>query len=425
MGRLWGWESDSAGRALVFAAAILRVGLIVYGDWQDAHMEVPYTDIDYTVFSDASRLIVEGKSPFDRDTYRYSPLLALILVPNIVLHRCWGKVLFAAADLLVGILISQVLRLRGVADNVQVVCAALWFFNPFTFAVATRGNCEALVCVVILWILKCLMTGRLAQAAIWFGVVVHFRIYPVIYALPIIFFLDEDYPSVAARISKYKLDSEGLMGWLNPERLTFGLVSGGTFFALTGICYCFYGMEFLQEALLYHFMRTDPRHNFSIYFYYVYLHHSLGFTLLERVLAFVPQMGVQSVIANYFAKDLPFCFFAQTVAFVAFNKVITAQYFVWFFCLLPVIIPASRLSWKKGALCMGVWTAAQVHWLGWAYLLEFRGYNVFFQLWTASLIFFAATVGILGVIVHQHSLCPLFQQGKLVRIRRFPNTKSD
>lgn len=156
--------------------------------------------------------------------------------------------------------------------------------------------------------------------------VVHFRIYPVIYALPIIFFLDEDYPSVAARISKYKLDSEGLMGWLNPERLTFGLVSGGTFFALTGICYCFYGMEFLQEALLYHFMRTDPRHNFSIYFYYVYLHHSLGFTLLERVLAFVPQMGVQSVIANYFAKDLPFCFFAQTVAFVAFNKVQAQSY---------------------------------------------------------------------------------------------------
>lgn len=64
------------------------------------------------------------------------------------------------ADLLVGLLISQVLKLRGVAENVQVVCAALWLFNPFTFAVATRGNCEALVCAVILWILKCLMTGR-------------------------------------------------------------------------------------------------------------------------------------------------------------------------------------------------------------------------------------------------------------------------
>lgn len=92
MARAW----EGAGPALVWAAAVLRVGLIVYGEWQDAHMEVPYTDIDYSVFSDAARLVVEGRSPFERATYRYSPLLALVLVPNIVLHRCWGKLLFAA-----------------------------------------------------------------------------------------------------------------------------------------------------------------------------------------------------------------------------------------------------------------------------------------------------------------------------------------
>jgi len=85
--------------SVVGVAAVLRAGLIVFGEWQDAHMEVPYTDIDYTVFSDAARLMVEGKSPFERDTYRYSPLLALALVPNVVLHRCWGKVLFAAAGM--------------------------------------------------------------------------------------------------------------------------------------------------------------------------------------------------------------------------------------------------------------------------------------------------------------------------------------
>jgi phosphatidylinositol glycan class M len=112
-------------------------------------------------------------------------------------------------------------------------------------------------------------------------------------------------------------------------------------------------------------------------------------------------------------------------SFLLFLQVITAQYFVWFFCLLPVIIPSSRLTWKKGTICMGVWTAAQVHWLGWAYLLEFRGQNVFFQLWTASLVFFAATVGVLGMLVHHHTYTPLFQQGRLVRARRFLNTKSD
>lgn len=88
------WEGGGPALIVWFAAS-LRVGLIIFGGWQDAHMEVPHSD--YTVFSDAARLMVQGKSPFERDHHRYSPLLALLLVPNIVLHRCWGKVLFAAA----------------------------------------------------------------------------------------------------------------------------------------------------------------------------------------------------------------------------------------------------------------------------------------------------------------------------------------
>lgn len=75
--------------------------------------------------------------------------------------------------------------------------------------------------------------------------VVYFCIYLVIYVFFIIFFFDEDYFLVVVCILKYKLDLEGLMGWLNFERFMFGFVFGGMFFVLMGICYCFYGMEFL------------------------------------------------------------------------------------------------------------------------------------------------------------------------------------
>lgn len=84
-------------RTVFVLSALLRVILIVYGEWQDKHMEVRYTDVDYFVFSDAAALMTSGKSPYQRTTYRYSPLLAFLLMPNSIHHRSWGKFLFSAS----------------------------------------------------------------------------------------------------------------------------------------------------------------------------------------------------------------------------------------------------------------------------------------------------------------------------------------
>ena len=42
-------------KASLAAAALLRVGLILYSEWHDARSVVKYTDVDYRVFSDAAR----------------------------------------------------------------------------------------------------------------------------------------------------------------------------------------------------------------------------------------------------------------------------------------------------------------------------------------------------------------------------------
>lgn len=42
-------------KVLLVAAALLRIGLIIYSEWHDARSVVKYTDIDYRVFSDAAR----------------------------------------------------------------------------------------------------------------------------------------------------------------------------------------------------------------------------------------------------------------------------------------------------------------------------------------------------------------------------------
>ena len=108
--------SCSAKPAMLFKIGVAtRVVLLLYGELQDSLSSVKYTDIDYQVFSDAAAFVAHGRSPYERSTYRYTPLLAWLLTPNVLCHPMWGKVLFSAADILAAWykIISQVLQLRS------------------------------------------------------------------------------------------------------------------------------------------------------------------------------------------------------------------------------------------------------------------------------------------------------------------------
>lgn len=189
-----------------------------------------------------------------------------------------------------------------------------------------------------------MFAGNLIQAAVWYGLVVHFRIYPLIYALPIVLVLDKrvfgsgQVPLLSTWAAKKEKDSEvsadmtdsydrsiGFNDIFTRERVMFALVSVSVFFLCTGIFFYFYRWDFLHEALLYHLIRTDPRHNFSIYFYHIYLSYERELSVMEKLVSFLPQFVVQLIICFCFAKDILICFFLQTVAFVAFNKVGTCS----------------------------------------------------------------------------------------------------
>lgn len=86
-----------------------------------------------------------------------------------------------------------------------------------------------------------------------------------------------------------------------------------------------YGYEFLFETYLYHVTRKDHRHNFSFWFYNIYLTFTSPTGTLVGVLTFVPQLALVLAIGCCFGKDIFFCAFLQTFAFVAWNKVCTAQ----------------------------------------------------------------------------------------------------
>ncbi|KAD4179425.1 hypothetical protein E3N88_28016 [Mikania micrantha] len=181
-------------RSLIIFSAFLHVLLIVYGEWQDTHMEVRYTDVDYFVFSDVAALVVAGKSPYKRSTYRYSPLIAYILAPNSFIHRSWGKFLFSASDLLVGYFIRSILKLRGVPENLSIYSVIVWLFNPFTFTIGTRGNCEPIICAIILWIILCIM--RAQTHWLFWGYMLEFKgkqVFLQLWAASLLFFAANTY----------------------------------------------------------------------------------------------------------------------------------------------------------------------------------------------------------------------------------------
>lgn len=179
---------------LVFSTTILlRLGLLLYGRWQDTHSPVKYTDIDYLVFTDAARFVAHGKSPYERATYRYTPLLAWLLLPTtwegstlLLPGHVWfdfGKVLFAAGDVVTGWLVMRILiQKQGMSPERALKFASLWLLNPMVANISTRGSSEGLLAVIVVAMLWAVLQKRVRLAGLLLGLGVHFKIYPFIYA---------------------------------------------------------------------------------------------------------------------------------------------------------------------------------------------------------------------------------------------------
>lgn len=273
---------------IIWTAFVVRVVLLGVGTYQDTHFQLKYTDIDYEVYTDAAYFLWHGDSPYKRSTYRYTPLLAALLTPNVYLHPLFGKIIFCCADIAAALLMKRLLSRRGALLQrtrwLSDAGLAIWLFSPFTVSISTRGNGESLVTLILISMLDLVETRNLAIAGILFGLAVHWRLYPVIYTIPLFLNLLTQKSTQEKRSRKQKEDCnislhDQTETGVRDHRTSFNYSSVLSFFSpaaaiflcLGAYFYFLYGDEFLQEAYLYHATRTDPRHNFSPYFYPAYL----------------------------------------------------------------------------------------------------------------------------------------------------------
>ena len=380
-----------------------RLALIALGLAVDAlrPLGLRYTDVDYDVLRDGAAAMVAGAAggPYARATFRYSPLLALPLVGDVAAAGLpVGKVVFALVDVALGARVEALLRARGLSANrAAALAAAGWYLNPVALNLCTRGSGDAAVAALVAGALVAAATPGLrgaAAAGAGLGLAAHARLYPVVHA-----------PAFA-------------LAFLRRNGAARALAFGGAFAAAaaapTALAYFCYGSTYVDHALAYHVTRLDHRHNLAAFWLPIYAVEGLpgdsrSKPLLRRALAvgpFLAHGALQAAAVVGLRRDLAATVFAQTLLFVAANKVCTAQYFCWWLPFAVVVAGPGLVHARHGAAkrrsvarALGYWAAALAAWLAVAFRLEFAGDAAHGPLWALGLGFLAANAGLLGAVL--------------------------
>ncbi|CAK5264929.1 unnamed protein product [Mycena citricolor] len=222
------------------------------------------------------------------------PLFQRIAAPS------FGKYLFAACDVLNGWLIHNLLLNRVLPRalsndrraRLATMYSALHLLNPLVFTISTRGSSEAVLSLFVLLTLHTALNGRWDAAAVLMGASTHWKIYPLVYGVACL--------GAIGGVGNAKGMNDYARALVNAKTVRFAVLSAGTFVFLGLGCYAVWGYPFLYESYLYHVHRLDHRHNFSPYFYLIYLTYGSStenLSIWNRILrspltSFGPQMAL-------------------------------------------------------------------------------------------------------------------------------------
>lgn len=170
-----------------------------------------------------------GSSPYERATFRYTPLLPLLLSPALV-HPLFGKLALSLISLTVPFVLlagtkqtgTQGAAARGGRSSLFWPVHLLWTLNPFVLNITTRGSPEAIIVLLVVALVACLRevptqsgrravnqssVNREAAAAVLLALAVSYKIYPAVYI-----------PSIWSELSKRH-------GWFGGAVWRFGAIA--------------------------------------------------------------------------------------------------------------------------------------------------------------------------------------------------------
>lgn len=308
-----------------------------------------------------------------------------IMIPNHYLFPDYGKLFFSVVDILSGITIYRIFTITKIETKNALLYTSLWTLNPLVIVITTRGSADTVECYLVFLTIQFLIQGKIVMAAIIFGLSVHFKVYPIVYSL--LFFL-----------YCHQLKDRKRSNWMNA--FSFAFISGFTFIFLTWVFYWVYGITFIQQTLLYHASRVDVRHNYSVVFYPLYLMSSIRKEVGCWV--WIPHFLLFPLISFFYCNNLSYGVFLLSFLFVMFNKVVTAQYFLWWIAPLILIVPSCSLTRRQWIGLFSAFFLSQNLWNYYAYRLEFGGENMFLLLWLCCIIIFLTNLFfVLMVIRHR------------------------
>lgn len=401
---------------LLLYGLIIRLLAVGYSILHDKFVDhIKYTDVDYHVYTNGSIAILNGKSPYEDSEYRYPPIVALVFVPNSLLNQSSAKIVLILADILCGQLLYTLNIYQGTNRVNSRLFLIYWLFNPMTIAISTRGSFEPILTLLIIGSVYLLVKGHDILAGILYGLTIHLKLYPIIYALSLYFYLVQRKPYIKTQTKVYYW-----IKTLTPDsnHFKFFIPSGISLASISYISYIYYGRNYIEQSFLYHLKRKDLQHNFSIYFALFKLFPEqqdiIGF------IAFVVQFAAVLLVSLFYMsfstnrrtklRKLTFSLFCSTFLFVSLNKVCTSQYFNWYLVFLPLILESQRIKVSRATSLVLMWLTTKGIWLLFAYLYEYQGYDVLVYVYISSALFLISNLYIL------YTLCDNFDATILVGV---------